>query len=42
MAPVLLGDGIRYFDGLEKAPITLKPPRVVEGKQVTHLYFEVA
>lgn len=42
VAPVLLGDGIRYFDGLEKAPITLKPPRVVEGKQVTHLYFEVA
>jgi dihydrofolate reductase len=42
LAPVLLGDGIRFFDGLEKAPIALKPPRVVEGDQVTHLYYEVA
>jgi dihydrofolate reductase len=42
MAPVLLGDGIRFFDGLENAPIALKPPRVVEGDHVTHLYYEVA
>jgi dihydrofolate reductase len=42
VAPVLLGDGIRFFDGLENAPIALKPPRVVEGEQVTHLYYEVA
>jgi dihydrofolate reductase len=42
VAPVLLGDGIRFFDGLENAPIALKPPRVVEGDQVTHLYYEVA
>jgi hypothetical protein len=42
VAPVLLGDGIRFFDGLENAPIALKPPRVVEGEQVTHLYHEVA
>jgi len=42
LAPVLLGDGIRFFDGLENAPIPFKPPRVVEGEQVTHLYFEVA
>jgi dihydrofolate reductase len=42
LAPVLLGDGIRFFDGLENAPIALKPPRVVEGEDVTHLYYEVA
>jgi dihydrofolate reductase len=42
VAPVLLGDGIRFFDGLENAPIVLKAPRVVEGEQVTHLYYEVA
>jgi dihydrofolate reductase len=42
VAPVLLGDGIRFFDALENAPIALKPPRVVEGDQVTHLYYEVA
>jgi dihydrofolate reductase len=41
LAPVLLGDGIRFFDGLESAPIALKPPRVIEGEQVTHLYYEV-
>lgn len=41
VAPVLLGDGIRFFDGLENAPIALRPPRVVEGEQVTHLYYEV-
>jgi dihydrofolate reductase len=42
VAPVLLGDGIRFFDGLENAPIGLRPPRVVEGENVTHLYYEVA
>jgi dihydrofolate reductase len=42
VAPVLLGDGIRFFDGLENAPIALKPPRVVEGDHVTHLYYEVS
>ena len=42
LAPVLLADGIRFFDGLENAPIALKPPRVVEGDDVTHLYYEVA
>jgi dihydrofolate reductase len=42
LAPVLLGDGIRFFDGLENAPVALRPPRVVEGEGVTHLYYEVA
>ena len=42
VAPVLLGEGIRFFDGLEDVPIALLPPRVVEGDQVTHLYYEVA
>jgi dihydrofolate reductase len=42
LAPVLLGDGIRFFDGLENTPIALKPPGVVEGEHVTHLYYGVA
>jgi dihydrofolate reductase len=41
VAPVLLGEGIRFFDGLEKTPVQLKAPRVVEGNGVTHLYYEV-
>jgi hypothetical protein len=30
------------LNGLENAPIALRPPRVVEGEQVTHLYYEIA
>lgn len=42
LAPVLLGDGVRFFDGVADAPVWLQTPRVVEAKGVTHLYFEVA
>ena len=41
LVPVLLGDGIRFFDNLEGAPIMLDDPRVIEGSRVTHLYYRV-
>jgi dihydrofolate reductase len=41
LTPYLLGEGIPYFDRLEGAPVKLSQPQVVEGKGVTHLYYEV-
>lgn len=41
LVPVLLGDGIRFFDNLEGAPVMLEDPRVIEGIRVTHLYYRV-
>jgi dihydrofolate reductase len=41
LVPYLIGDGIPYFTGLEAAPVKLAQPKVVEGKGVTHLYYEV-
>jgi dihydrofolate reductase len=41
VVPVLLGEGIPYFAGLENTPVKLGQPKVVEGKGVTHLYYEV-
>ena len=41
LAPVLLGQGIRFFDHLTTAPIQLEDPEVIEGTSVTHLYFRV-
>lgn len=40
LAPLLLGDGIRLFDGLPQ-PIELEIQRVVEGTGVTHLSYRV-
>jgi dihydrofolate reductase len=42
LVPVLLGDGIRLFDELDGAPVHLEQKRVVEGRQVVHLFYEVA
>jgi dihydrofolate reductase len=42
LVPYLLGEGIAYFAGLEGTPVKLGQPSVVEGKGVTHLYYEVA
>jgi dihydrofolate reductase len=39
LVPVLLGDGIRYFDGL--GPVALDGPTVIEGDRVTHLIYRV-
>lgn len=41
LVPVLLGAGIRYFDGLADVPVKLSDPTVVQGKQVTHLSYDV-
>jgi dihydrofolate reductase len=38
LIPVLLGRGVRYFDG---SRATLDGPEVVEGNGVTHLYYGV-
>jgi dihydrofolate reductase len=41
LVPVLLGDGIRFFDNLRDAPIMLDDPEVIEGTRVTHLLYRV-
>jgi dihydrofolate reductase len=41
LTPILLGKGIPYFANLERAPILLDGPRVIEGSGVTHLIFAV-
>jgi dihydrofolate reductase len=40
VAPLLLGNGVRLFDHLEK-PVALEGIRVVEAPGVTHLGFRV-
>ncbi len=41
LVPVLLGDGIRLLEDLEKANIQLESTRVVDSPAVTHLSFRV-
>jgi dihydrofolate reductase len=41
LVPYLIGEGIPYFGGLAATPIKLAQPKVVKGKGVTHLYYEV-
>jgi dihydrofolate reductase len=41
LVPVVLGDGVRWFDDLAKAPARLGNPTVIEGDGVTHLAYEV-
>jgi dihydrofolate reductase len=41
LVPVLLGDGIRLFDELDGSPVQLEQARVVEGRGVVHLCYEV-
>jgi len=41
LVPVFLGKGIRFFEHLEAAPITLDGPIVGEGNGVTHLSYAV-
>jgi len=41
LVPVLLGSGIRLFDELDGAPVRLEQTRVVEGRGVTHLFYDV-
>ena len=42
LAPIVLGGGIRLFDGLDEAGIELEKTRVVDSPAVTHLRFRVA
>jgi dihydrofolate reductase len=41
LVPVLLGEGIRYFDNLPPGTVTLDDPEVIEGKRVTHLRYRL-
>jgi dihydrofolate reductase len=41
LAPVLLGDGIRFFGELAQPPVLLDDPHVIRGTRVTHLRFRV-
>ena len=41
LVPVLLGEGIRWFDNLACGSARLEGPRVIEGTGVTHLYYRV-
>jgi dihydrofolate reductase len=41
LVPVLLGDGIKLFDELDGAPVRLEQVRVVEARDVVHLFYEV-
>jgi dihydrofolate reductase len=41
LVPVLLGEGVRWFENLAKAPVRLGDPTVIEGNGVTHLAYEV-
>ncbi|MFG3709551.1 dihydrofolate reductase family protein [Micromonospora sp. NPDC047730] len=41
LVPVLLGGGVPFFDQLGHPPVELTGPTVIEGDQVTHLYYRV-
>jgi dihydrofolate reductase len=41
LVPVLLGRGIRWFDNIANAPVTLDDPELTGGRGVTHLYYRV-
>jgi dihydrofolate reductase len=40
LVPVLLGDGIRFFDKLTDPPVILENPTVIESDRVTHLQYK--
>ena len=42
VTPVLLGAGVRLFDGIEPGRVGLEQERVVAGAAVTHLSYRVA
>jgi len=41
LVPVMLGEGIRWFDNLRHTPVTLDDPIVTEGTRVTHPEYRV-
>jgi dihydrofolate reductase len=41
LVPVLLGEGVRFFDRLRSGPIELESTSVIEAPGVTHLRFRI-
>ena len=41
LVPVLLGNGVRFFDNLDPEPIELEITRVIEAPGVTHIRYRV-
>jgi dihydrofolate reductase len=41
LVPVLLGEGIRFFENLKNTPVMLEDPVIVQGLRVTHITFHV-
>jgi dihydrofolate reductase len=41
LVPVLLGAGIRFFDGVAHPPVMFEDPDVIEGHRVTHLRYRL-
>jgi hypothetical protein len=41
LVPIILGEGVRWFDNLAKAPVHLGNPTVIEGNGVTHLAYPI-
>jgi dihydrofolate reductase len=42
LAPVLLGNGVRFFGEYVGPEVLLDNPRVIEGDRVTHLHYRVS
>lgn len=42
LVPVLLGGGVRLFEGIDPAKVELEPVRVIDSPGVTHLTFRAA
>ena len=41
LVPIVLGDGVRWFENLRQVPVHLGNPTVIEGNAVTHLTYTV-
>lgn len=41
LVPVLLGEGVPFFENLKGTPVELEDPTVTESTGVTHLYYRV-
>jgi dihydrofolate reductase len=41
LVPVILGQGVRWFENLGRTPVELGDPTVVQGRGVTHLAYTV-
>lgn len=42
IAPIMLGDGIRLFDNLEKGRFSINIDKVIHSPLVTHITYNVA